>query len=411
MNTVNKLNCPNCNFEINLDQALSKQIEADLRGKLAEEVNKKNLELKQREAELIKKGQDLESELKERMDSEKKQLWVIALKEAEKKYQENSAQKIKLLESELEERTKKQRELEVRELEFAKKARELEEQKRTLELDFERKFLEKAKTIEDQARVKAIEEADLKLREKDMQFEQLKKANEEMRRKIEQGSMQVQGDTQENQLKEILTLAFPIDLIDDVPTGIKGADLIQKVKSEFGQDCGTIIWESKNTKAWSQEWIRKLKEDQSQAKSDIAILVTKTMPEGVTGCQNIEGVWVVELKLALYIARVLRSNLIQLHKMKQSLTGTDEKMEALHQYLTGNQFKNRIENIVLAFSSMQEDLDKEKRLFQKQWAKREKEIERVTSNTIGLYGDLQGLMGNSLQTVSALELEGPDDLD
>ena len=244
-----------------------------------------------------------------------------------------------------------------------------------------------------------------------MQFEQLKKANEEMRRKIEQGSMQVQGDAQENQLKEILTLAFPIDVIDDVPTGIKGADLIQRVKSEYGQDCGTIIWESKNTKAWSQEWIRKLKEDQSQAKSDVAILVTKTMPESATGCLSVEGVWVVELSLALYIARVLRSNLIQVQKMKQALVGTDEKMEALHQYLTGSQFKNRIENIVLAFSAMQKDLDTEKRVFQKQWAKREKEIERVTTNTVGLYGDLQGMMGNSLQTVPALELEGSDELD
>ncbi len=411
MNTVNKLNCPNCNFEIDLDQALSKQIEADVRGKLAEEVNKKDLILKQREAELHKKGQDLDLELKARLESEKKQLWVVAVKEAEKRSQENSGQRIKLLESELEERVKKQQELEVRELEFAKKTRELEEQKRTLELDFERKFLEKAQTIQDQARIIATEEASLKIKEKDMQFEQLKKANEEMRRKIEQGSMQVQGDAQENQLKEILTLAFPIDVIDDVPTGIKGADLIQRVKSEYGQDCGTIIWESKNTKAWSQEWIRKLKEDQSQAKSDVAILVTKTMPESATGCLSVEGVWVVELSLALYIARVLRSNLIQVQKMKQALVGTDEKMEALHQYLTGSQFKNRIENIVLAFSAMQKDLDTEKRVFQKQWAKREKEIERVTTNTVGLYGDLQGMMGNSLQTVPALELEGSDELD
>lgn len=411
-----KIHCPKCSFEFQLDEVLSSQIESELRTSLEVEFNQKKsiVEEKLKEAEtlklqLIQKEKSIEEQVQQKLETEKKQLWAIAQQKAEEKMQEVSGSKIKFLEEELAQKAKKQQELEQKELDFARKMRELEAQKNSMQFELEKKFFEQAKQLEEDTRKKFAAEAEMKFKEKEMQVEQMRKTIEELRRKSEQGSMQVQGDALENDLKDALSSQFPIDQIEDVPTGIKGADLIQKVRSEFGQETGVIIWESKNTKAWKEEWIRKLKEDQANAKADIAILVTKTLPEGVKEATCIEGVWVVDFRFALTIAAVLRSNLINIFKLKQSLVGTDEKMEMLHKYLTGNQFRNRIENIVLAFTSMQSDLDREKRLFQKQWAKREKEIERVVSNTTGLYGDLHGLMGQTMLSVPSLELEAEFD--
>ena len=236
-------------------------------------------------------------------------------------------------------------------------------------------------------------------------MEQMRKTIEELKRKSEQGSMQVQGDAQEEDLKFLLKSKFPTDTIEDVPTGIRGADLIQTVRNDFGVECGIIVWESKNTKAWNDEWIRKLKEDQGLVKGDLAILITSVLPEGLKNFGLQDGVWIIEYKYAIAISTILREQLIQIAKTKKSLEGTDEKMNQLHNYLTGPQFKNRMENIVLAFTQMQEDLSKEQRAFQRIWAKREKEIERVTTNTIGMYGDLQGIVGNALPAMETLELE------
>jgi hypothetical protein len=407
-----KIHCPKCAFEFQLDEVLSSQIESELRTSLEVEYNQKKSvveeQLKAAETlklQLIQKEKSIEDQVQQKLESEKKQLWAIAQQKAEEKMQEVSGSKIKFLEEELAQKAKKQQESEQKELDFARKMRELEAQKNSIQFELEKKFFEQAKQLEEDTRKKFAAEADMKFKEKEMQVEQMRKTIEELRRKSEQGSMQVQGDALENDLKDALSSQFPVDQIEDVPTGIKGADIIQKVRSEYGQETGVIIWESKNTKEWKDEWIRKLKEDQANVKADIAILVTKTMPKGVKEAICIEGVWVVDFAFALTIAAVLRSNLINIFKLKQSLVGTDEKMEMLHKYLTGNQFRNRIENIVLAFTSMQSDLDREKRLFQKQWAKREKEIERVVSNTTGLYGDLHGLMGQSMLSVPSLELE------
>jgi hypothetical protein len=403
-----KITCPECNHSFQLDEAFSKQIEASLRSNLETEfkqksefANKKLAEAESLKLQLAEKEKSIDLEVSQKLESEKKQMWIIA----QQKAAENSESKMKLLQEDLESTKKKQLDLEKKELDFVRKMRELEDQKRNIELDFEKKFTEKARLIEASAIQKANEEASMKFKEKELQVEQMRKTIEELKRKSEQGSMQVQGDTLENDLKEILSLAYPVDVIDDVPTGIKGADLIHKVRTEFGQEAGTIIWESKNTKAWNDEWIRKLKEDQAEAKADVAVLVSKTLPEGVKDAVNIDSVWVVDYKYALLITNVLRANLINISKVKKSLEGTDEKMVMLHKYLTGNQFKNRIENIVLAFTSMQQDLDREKRLFQKQWAKREKEIERVVQNTTGLYGDLNGVLGQGLQSVPLLEFD------
>jgi len=411
MSDNNQIQCHQCGAQIQIDQALEQKLKAKLETEhqsklqdLAQQKAQLEAESKAQAEKLKEQKASIEKEVQSKLEKEKLQMWEKAKTAAKEKMSTEMTD----LQAQLKEKNTTLEKAREHELELRKKARELEEQKKNFELEMQRKMDEERSKVAQKIKEDLAEENAKKDREKEQQMEQLRKTIADLKRKSEQGSMQVQGDAQEEDLKFILMSQFPSDQIDDVPTGIKGADLIQTVRNELGQDSGIIAWESKSTKAWNNEWIRKLKEDQGLVKANLAILISRVLPEGLKNFGLIDGVWVIEYKYATAIATILRSQLIEIAKTKKSLEGTDEKMAILHQYLTGPQFKNRIENIVLAFTQMQENLVKEQRAIQRLWAKREKEIQRVTTNTIGLYGDLQGIVGNALPAVQALELEAPD---
>jgi hypothetical protein len=220
--------------------------------------------------------------------------------------------------------------------------------------------------------------------------------------------MQIQGDSAEDALKELLTTAFPLDIVSDVPTGITGADLIQKVNGRVGAATATILWESKNTKSFSDMWLGKLKRDQEAIKAELAILVTRELPKTVTNFGTINGIWVTTTEFAIPLVTTLRLHLTEIDKIKRSLEGRDEKITLLYNYLTGAEFKNRIENIVLAYVEMGQDLESEKNAFRRMWSKRQKQLERLMISTSGMYGELQGIIGGALPIIPHLELEQPD---
>jgi hypothetical protein len=402
------ISCPQCGTQIPLTEALSHQIKEQLKGEFEKEQQKREREiLNQKEAlEAEKKRLEqtrasLEEEMNKKLAAEKETLW----KKAQEKAQEKLSTELADLKSQNEERARELEEARKNELDLRKKAREIEEREKALELEMQRKMDEEKEKIAEQVRRNTEDEFRMKMLEKEKQLEQAQRQADDLRRKLEQGSMQIQGDVQENDLRDMLRTTFFSDLIEDVPTGIRGADLIQTVSNQFGQKCGVILWESKNTKAWSNDWIKKLRGDQGLAKADVCILVTKVLPESVQYFGLVDGVWVCEYGYALPLAQTLRLSLQELHKVKQASVGKGEKLEALYEYLSGSQFKNRVENIVMAFTSMKSDLESEKRAFQRMWSKREKEIERVTLNTVGMYGDLQGIMGaTALPEVEKLEL-------
>ncbi|MEW6616793.1 MAG: DUF2130 domain-containing protein [Thermodesulfobacteriota bacterium] len=228
------------------------------------------------------------------------------------------------------------------------------------------------------------------------------------RRKAEQGSMQTQGEVLELDLEAHLKICFPVDEIEPVPKGMRGADILQKVYSRSGQHCGAIIWETKHTKAWSDGWLSKLKDDQRDVKAEIAVIVTEALPKGINSFAQLEGVWVTNFMLASSLAEVLREGLIELSQAKLSAIGKNEKVEAIYNYLSGPEFKQKVEAIVEAFKSMKEDLDQEKRAMTRIWAKREKQIERVIMNTAGMYGDMQGIIGATLPQIKILEIGAGD---
>jgi hypothetical protein len=277
---------------------------------------------------------------------------------------------------------------------------ELLSKQKNMELEFEARAVEARAKLEIDLAAEAQKRASLdtdKMRleferrasEMQKQMEQMQRSVEDAHRKANQGSMQIQGDSQENLLKSDLASAFPTDRIDDVPTGVKGADIIQGVRNRSLQEIGIIAWEAKMTKAWEDKWIAKLKEDRLRVGADVSVIVTAALPKGIEHFGLYQGIWVTAWPYAGALAQILRDELIQLHAVKGSLVAKDEKMEVLYGYLTSPEFRDKIQNIVEAFQSLQDELQKEKRAMESIWARREKQLGRIISNTGRLYGDMQ----------------------
>jgi hypothetical protein len=393
--------CPYCHKEIPLTEALSHQIKEELRKEFDAEVKKKEQELTQKEQGLVKKEKAMEEEFARKLKLERAKLE----QESNQKAKESVALELKDLNEQLKEKENKLQESQKAELEFRKQRRELEEKQKSIELEMARKLDEEREKIREETVKSVSEQQRLKDLEKDKKISDMLRQIEELKRKAEQGSQQMQGEVLELELEEILITNFPLDQIEPVAKGKKGADILQKVHNQHGQFCGSIIWESKRTKLWNDLWIEKLKDDQREAKAEIAVLVTTALPKGVNHFALINGVWVTSYSLAVCLAVSLRMNLIQVANAKMSAVGKYEKMEVLYGYLSGPEFGQRVEAIANAFVSLKSDLDQEKRAMNKIWAKREKQIDRVINNISGMYGDMQGIIGASLPQIKSLELK------
>jgi hypothetical protein len=308
------------------------------------------------------------------------------------------------LRSQLTERNKKIADSEELELALLKKTRELEEREKNIDLNTERRLAEEKRAVEEETAKRVAGQYELKLSEKDKQINDARKQADELKRRMEQGSQQTQGETVELVLEERLRTLFLYDEILPVPKGVNGADVMQKVRDGRGRECGVILWEAKQTKAWSQGWVQKLKEDQRQVKAEMAILVSKMLPPEIKSFGDIEGAYVTNFECIFPVENVLRAQLIQVAATRRSSVGKSEKMEVVWHYLDGTAFKQRVEAILEAFSAMSATLNKEKKAMTRIWAEREMQIKQVVDNTIGMHGDLQGLAGGSMPTIQSLEL-------
>lgn len=234
-------------------------------------------------------------------------------------------------------------------------------------------------------------------------METLRKKIEELNRNADQQSQQAQGEVLELEIENLLKANFPYDSIEPVSKGKKGADVLQKVHTAQGQYCGPIVWESKRTKSWGNEWIEKLKDDQRSVKAEIAVIVSVVLPKEVNHFGQIDGVWVTDFFTALGVAKALRSGIVEIFSARQSMVGKSEKMEMLYRYLSGPEFRQRVGSMIETFKSMKQELDQEKLALQRIWAKREKQIHKVLESTAGMYGDMQGIVGASLPEIKELQ--------
>ena len=280
----------------------------------------------------------------------------------------------------------------------------LEEGRRELELSIQKGIQEGIEAAREKARKDAEEALSLNIREKDLLIGNLKTQIDDMKKRAEQGSQQAQGEAQEIALEEALRAEFPTDTVEPVEKGVRGADCIQRVRSEAGLIAGSILWESKRTKNWVADWLPKLRADQRACSADIAILTTQVMPDAGEDLTFRDGIWVCTFALAVPLARALRPMLAEIARSRQVTSGQKTKTEMIYAYLTGSQFRARVEAMVEAYRSMQNDLQAEKRVMLKHWARREKELEKVIEATSGMYGDLQGIAGSSIPEIEALDL-------
>ncbi|MEW6185463.1 MAG: DUF2130 domain-containing protein [Thermodesulfobacteriota bacterium] len=402
------ITCPNCGKEFELSDVLTGKIREHLRAELQQDVVRREGELKKRlkalqeKEEAIAKARDtLEEQVQEGIKERLKDIEEKANKKVEGKY----ADQMNELKESLEEKEEAIKGFRQQEIALRKKQRELEEAKQEAELAIARTLDEERAKIQEAAARKVTEEHRLKDLEKDKIINDLKASLEDMKRKAEQGSMETQGEVLEQDFEVQLKGFFPHDVIQAVPKGIRGADIIHCVRTPFGHDCGIILWETKNTKAWSASWIQKLKDDMITTRATLAILVSVVMPENIARFGHLDGVWVSDPVCALPLAAALRDQLIAVNRERSISVGKNEKIEALYQYLSGTEFKQKIEGIVEAFTSMQDQLNQERRVMEKHWKYREKQIQRVVKNTVGLYGDMQGIIGGQIPKINALELD------
>jgi len=411
--------CPNCKTEIRLTESLAAPLIAATRKQLEQQLSQKDDEIAKREQGIRDKEKQV-AEAKRNLDAQVADQVAAQLKAERSRVIEEESRKAKQaaaneLDSKTRELAELQEVLKVRDAKLAeaqqaqaeliKKQRELDDAKRELELTVEKRVQEGLGDVREKAKREAEEGLKLKVMEKDQTIASMQQKIEELKQKAEQGSQQLQGEVQELELENLLRAKFPFDSIEPVPKGEFGGDVLQRVVSQSGQQSGTILWESKRTKNWSDGWLVKLREDQRTAKAEISVLVSQVLPKGVEAFDVVDGVWVTSPRAALPVATVLRHTLLQVGMARQVSEGQQTKTEMIYQYLTGPRFRHRVEAIVEAFSTMQEDLDKERKAIMKQWAKREQQIERVMGATVGMYGDLQGIAGKSLQEIEGLELK------
>ena len=409
-NNEERILCPKCNWPISIDVVLTKQIEEKVKKDFEkvqiakdQELSQKTDLLRRQEAEIIKSKNDLESTIAEKVASQLSVEKSNLLKQVRLEVEKEEGEKIALLEEQLENKDSKLIQAMKNEVELRKEKIKLEQDKQSFELDKIRQLEEERKGITEEAKKAATEEQQYIILQLKKQLTDATKAKDELARKLEQGSQQTQGEVFELTLESILKTEFPQDDISPVPKGICGADIIQSIEPNSNLIFGKIIWELKKTKSWSEGWIQKLKDDQRAIKADIAVIVSIVLPEDCKGFIFREGVWICDVKMAVALAIALRINLKSLVRERAMSIGKNEKMEMLYGYLTGIEFKQRVEAIIEAFSGMDEGLRKERMAFEKIWTEREKQIKKVMQNTIGMYGDLNGLV--TLPQIKQLELE------
>ena len=415
--------CPKCKTEIKLTESLAAPLIESTRKKFEQQLAQKDSDIAQREQAIREKEKQL-AETKNKLDEQIASQVEEQLKKDRARISTEEARKAKLaVSTDLEQKTRELADLEevlkIRDEKLAeaqkaqagliRKQRELDDARREIDLTVEKRVQEGLTATREQAKKEAEEALNLKVAEKDQTIVAMQKKIEELKQRAEQGSQQLQGEVQELELEDLLRSKFPFDTIEPVPKGEFGGDVVQRVIGANGQLSGTILWETKRTKNWSDGWLPKLRDDQRAAKAEIAVIVSKTLPKGLDTFDMIDGVWVTAPRTAIPVAMMLRHALIEVATARQATEGQQTKAEIVYQYLTGPRFRQRVQAIVEAFSSMQEDLDKEKKAITKQWAKREVQIERVMQATVGMYGDLQGIAGKTLQEIEGLEFLALED--
>lgn len=406
--------CPNCKMQIPVTNALAEPLVADARRRFEQQLAAKEADFGRREAqlrqaqdELSKRGESIDAQVAARLKAERSSIAEIEAKKARLALADEITardQELADLQQVLTTNSEKLAAAQRTQADMLRKERELEDAKRELDLTVERRVQDALANVRDKARLEAENALKNRVAEKEAQIASMQRQIEDLKRKAEQGSQQLQGETLELELEALLRASFPHDLIEPVLTGHAGGDLLHRVFGPGRQVCGTILWESKRTKNWSNDWLAKIRNDQRAAKAEISLIVSTTLPKGLENFGLIDNVWVAEPCFAVALATILRQWLIDLAGSRMAQEGQQTKMELVYSYLTGPRFRQRIDAIVERFTDMQQDLDRERKMMTRLWAKREEQLRGVLDSTAGLYGDLQGIAGRAMPEIESLDV-------
>ena len=405
-----EVKCPSCGHSFPLEEAIGKEYEQELRDKMIAWQKKKDEEFLRKEEDFKVQQKALSVKFEQQLAQEK-----INLEEAVRKsiavYFEN---KQNFLENANKENHEKLKLAGQKELEFLKKEQELKTRAEEMEIEIQRKMQAERNQIVEQIKKQELEknqlketEHQLRIKEFEKQLEDQKKLVDEMRRKAEQGSMQLQGEVQELILEEVLRVTFPFDQIGEVGKGVRGADCIQVVRNKFGQDCGKIIYESKRTKDFANDWIDKLKKDMRKEGVDVAVIVTQTYPKGMNCFGERDGVWICSFEEVKAVAYVLRDGILRLYNSSKSQENRGDKMHMLYDYLTGTEFSEQWKAIREGYMSMRLSIHRERDAMEKMWKMREKQLDKVLLNASSIKGSIEGIAG--ADTISLSLSDDEDD--
>ncbi|WP_210487289.1 DUF2130 domain-containing protein [Rufibacter aurantiacus] len=406
MNNATTISCPKCTHEFHPEEAIAFRIEQRLKAEFAEQVNQlhqkgeqQRLALQQEKDQLDRMRLQQDELIKQQVALERKKVENELQKELSTKFN-GTLEQLMEEKAEMEQKLKKQQQ---NELQLLKKQRTLEEKERELELETERRIASMSNELEQKIRKTESERNEMKIREKDKQLEDMKRMLEEVKRKSEQGSVQLQGEVQELALEESLQTAFPFDLVEEVGKGVRGADSIQTVKGQYGETYGTIIYECKRTKTFGTDWIEKLKADARAVKADIMVLVTEVFPKGMQRFGQYEGVWVCTYHELMPLVYVLRDCLMKISAATASQENKGTKMQLLYDYLTSNEFSNQFAAVAEGISSLKGGITRERAQMEKLWKEREKQLDKSLLNICGMYGSVKGIAGVAVADINLLE--------
>ena len=412
MNAMQNITCPKCGAEFPLTEAVGQRVREQLAAEFAQQRQQQNAALADRErkleaqaTQLTAREQTLAQTVTRHLEAERQKLTATAARQA----QEAVSLELADLRSQVAQQGSKLQDAQAAELELRRQKRELEDARQNLDLELARRLDAERGQIADSVRQQTVEAERLKQAEKDLLIKGLQDQIASLKQRAEQGSMQLQGDTLEVTLEQDLRQSFPADAMVQVKNGERGADLQQEVRTNQGLRCGSILWEAKRAKNWSAGWVQKLKEDQRQAKAEVAVLVLTRAPERVRGIGQVDGVWVCEPVFACALAAALRQGLVTVSVQRAQDSGRLEKTAQLYEYLCGVEFRQHIEGIVESFKGLREQLGAEQRAFARQWKEREQHLGKALQHTAMLYGSIQGIAGReTLPSVQTLELPAPD---
>jgi hypothetical protein len=421
--SATNIKCPNCAHEFDVQNVLSADVERRIKQQYEQElqqnrslINEEKKKLAEQQAEFEEKRKKENEIFQQKIQQEKQKIEAELQQQLTKSITADYENELQILKKNMQDNEEKLKTARQKELEFLKKEQDLQSREQELEISVQKKLLEERNLLSIQIRKEEMEKVQLKetehqmkQRELEKQLDDQRKLIEEMKRKSEQGSMQLQGEAQELMLEELLRDHFPYDSVTEVGKGVEGADCILLVRNHLAQDCGSIIFESKRAKNFNKAWMEKLKSDKRTKNADVAILVTQTYPKDMTCFGERDGVWICAFSEVMALTTALRHTIISVADTRKAEENKGEKMTMLYSFLTGLEFRQQIETIVEGFLSMKNSISRERIQMEKIWKEREKQIEKVLISTSGMYGSIKGIAGASIGNIPLLEADDTDE--